>query len=259
MWALSAIQSIVATQLPPNTDADAELARAAVHRRRHAGQRRCWSGLRRRCRRRGRSWSTRSRTARAARPASAARRFRATLIVAEVALSVVLLVGSSLLLVSFLKLQRTPPGFEAEGRGRRVCRRARRPLQDAGAAGGLLRRRWSTGCARSPGSPARRRRSACRSRASTRARRTASRGRPVLPLPQRPLAGLAIVSDDYFRLMRITLAAGRAFTADDREGAPGVCIVNESLAKRLFPGEIGARQGAAARPRRRDRGPKSSA
>ena len=37
-------------------------------------------------------------------------RFRATLIVAEVALSVVLLVGSSLLLMSFLKLQRTPPG-----------------------------------------------------------------------------------------------------------------------------------------------------
>jgi len=31
--------------------------------------------------------------------------------------------------------------------------------------------------------------------------------------------------------------AGRAFSADDREGAPGVCIINESLAKRLFPGE----------------------
>src|SRR5262249_58839016 len=43
------------------------------------------------------------------------RRFRATLIVAEVALSVVLLVGSSLLLVSFLQLQRTPPGFDPKG------------------------------------------------------------------------------------------------------------------------------------------------
>ena len=42
-------------------------------------------------------------------------RFRATLIVGEVALSVVLLVGSSLLLMSFLKLQRTPPGFEPTG------------------------------------------------------------------------------------------------------------------------------------------------
>jgi predicted permease len=63
------------------------------------------------------------------------------------------------------------------------------------------------------------------------------RGRPIPPLPQRPLANLGIVSDAYFRLMRIALAEGRAFTAADREGAPGVCIVNESLAKRLFPGE----------------------
>jgi predicted permease len=37
--------------------------------------------------------------------------------------------------------------------------------------------------------------------------------------------------------MRIAFVAGRAFTAEDREGAPGVCIINESFAKRLFPGE----------------------
>src|SRR5262249_25627672 len=33
------------------------------------------------------------------------------------------------------------------------------------------------------------------------------------------------------------LVSGRAFGAEDREDAPGVCIVNESLAKRLFPGD----------------------
>ena len=42
-------------------------------------------------------------------------RLRAFLIVGEVALSVVLLVGSSLLLISFLSLQRTPPGFDPTG------------------------------------------------------------------------------------------------------------------------------------------------
>ena len=62
-------------------------------------------------------------------------------------------------------------------------------------------------------------------------------GRPVLPLTQRPLANLAIVSDNYFAVMRITLLAGRVFGPADREGAPGVCIINESLATRLFPGE----------------------
>jgi predicted permease len=45
------------------------------------------------------------------------------------------------------------------------------------------------------------------------------------------------VSEDYFRLMRITFVAGRAFTAADREGAPGVCIINESFGRRIFPGE----------------------
>ena len=72
----------------------------------------------------------------------------------------------------------------------------------------------------------------------TRARRTASAGRPVLPLPQRPLAGL----DDRQRRLLPADAdraspRGAPFTADDREGAPNVCIVNESLARRLFPGE----------------------
>jgi predicted permease len=163
-------------------------------------------------------------------------RLRATLIVVEVALSVVLLVGSSLLLTSFLNLQRTPPGFEAKGAaaafvGVPATRygtpaqqaeffnqvierlRARPQVTDAAAVIGLPLSGFNP---RSPYSVV---------------------GRPVLPLPQRPLAGLSIVSDDYFRLMRITLAAGRTFNASDRERAPGVCIINESLATRLFPGE----------------------
>jgi putative ABC transport system permease protein len=62
-------------------------------------------------------------------------------------------------------------------------------------------------------------------------------GRPVPPLPQRPIAGLGIVTEDYFKTMDIRIVEGRGFTARDRDGAPAVCIVNETLAKRLFPGE----------------------
>src|SRR6185436_7101594 len=40
-------------------------------------------------------------------------------------------------------------------------------------------------------------------------------GRPVLPLPQRPLAGFNIASDDYFRLMKIGFVEGRPFSEDD--------------------------------------------
>ena len=162
--------------------------------------------------------------------------FRATLVVGEIALSVVLLVGSSLLLLSFLKLQRTTPGFESRGaaaafvgvpagryptpteRARfytEVVERLREQPQvtDAAAVVGLP---LSGFIPRSPYSIG---------------------GRAVLPLPQRPLANLSIVTDDYFRLMRIGFVAGRGFNADDRDGAAGVCIINESFARRLFPAE----------------------
>jgi predicted permease len=234
LWALSAVQTMIAAQLPPNTaltlDARAlvftivvTLATAVlvgVAPSMHASGDRLVETLKDSAR-----GSTTER----------AGRFRATLIVSEVALSVVLLVGSSLLLVSFLRLQRTPPGFEPAGAatafvGVPLTRyptpaqqgaffnhvieqlRAQPQVTDAAAAIGLPLSGFNP---RSPYSVA---------------------GRPVPPLPKRPIAGLGIVSDEYFRLMRIGLVEGRAFGADDREGGPGVCIVNESLARRLFPG-----------------------
>ena len=48
-------------------------------------------------------------------------------------------------------------------------------------------------------------------------------------------ATVSSVTDDYFTTMRIPLVAGRAFTASDRGGA-GVMIVSNALARRLFPG-----------------------
>ena len=55
------------------------------------------------------------------------------------------------------------------------------------------------------------------------------------PLSQRPIVGLNVVSDGYFRLLEIPLAEGRAFYDDDRLNSPGVCMVNETFAKRVFP------------------------
>jgi len=164
------------------------------------------------------------------------RRFRGVLIVAEVALSVVLLIGSSLLLASFLQLQRTPPGFEAKGAAAAFvgvpAARYTTPARQAQFFSDVIERLRAhpgvTDAAAGIGLPV--------SGFNPRSPYSVG-GRPVLPLPQRPLANLGIVSNDYFRLMRIGFVAGRAFNADDREGAPGVCIVNESLARRLFPGE----------------------
>ena len=235
LWALSAVQTTIAAQLPPNTvltlNARALAFTVAVTvvsailvglaPSMHASSARLVAMLKDSAR---------------ATTGDVAGRFRAALIVVEVALSVVLLVGSSLLLVSFVRLQRTPPGFEPAGAAAafvgvpiaryttpahqaafftQVIEQLRAQPQVTGAAAviGLPLGGFNP---RSPYSVA---------------------GRAVPPLPQRPIAGLGIVSEDYFRVMRIALAEGRAFTADDREGSPGVCIVNESLARRLFPGK----------------------
>ena len=234
LWALSAIQSIVSSQLPPNATVDlnwrALVFTAAitlvtallvgVAPALHASRENLIGALKDSAR--GSS-------------SGGGGRMRAALIVAEVVLSVVLLVGSSLLLLSFVKLQQTPPGFEAKGAaaafvGVPANRYATNAQQADFFAQVIDRLRADgrvTGAAVAIGLPL--------SGFNPRSPYSVG-GRPVPPLPQRPLANLGIVSEDYFRMMRIALVAGRAFTAADREGAPGVCIINESLAKRLFPG-----------------------
>jgi putative ABC transport system permease protein len=44
-----------------------------------------------------------------------------------------------------------------------------------------------------------------------------------------------IVSDGYFETIGLPVLAGRPFTAGDREGAPAVAVVNEPMAQRLWP------------------------
>jgi putative ABC transport system permease protein len=46
-----------------------------------------------------------------------------------------------------------------------------------------------------------------------------------------------VVDPGYFAAMRIPLLRGRGFADADREGAPEVCIVDQLLATRYFPGE----------------------
>jgi predicted permease len=45
------------------------------------------------------------------------------------------------------------------------------------------------------------------------------------------------VSPNYFQTLQLPVAKGRDFTAADREGAPLVAIINETLAQQLWPGE----------------------
>jgi len=46
-----------------------------------------------------------------------------------------------------------------------------------------------------------------------------------------------VITPDYFRALQVPLAGGRAFTDQDGDKAPKVMIVNETMARKLWPGE----------------------
>jgi putative ABC transport system permease protein len=62
-------------------------------------------------------------------------------------------------------------------------------------------------------------------------------GRPPTSPQEVPTAFYRAVSADYFRVLGIPHVAGRAFTNLDREGATRVGIINQLMARQLWPGE----------------------
>jgi len=62
-------------------------------------------------------------------------------------------------------------------------------------------------------------------------------GTPPYPPGDRPEAEINIVTRDYFRVMRMPLLRGRAFTAAERANQPRSVIIDESLARKYFPGK----------------------
>jgi predicted permease len=68
-------------------------------------------------------------------------------------------------------------------------------------------------------------------------------GDSIAPKGESPRPGeeqtvyLNTISPEYFETLGIPILAGRDFTSADREGAPPVAIVNETLARRFWPGQ----------------------
>jgi predicted permease len=162
-------------------------------------------------------------------------RLRAGLLVTEVALSLVLLIAAGLLLASFARLQRVEPGFEPEGVF--TAQLALPPQRyDAGKLVAFyeqLYQRLTT----LPGSTL----AALTDRVPLTGGQApapvAVVGRPVPPMSERPNANRHLVSPKYFGTLGIPIRAGRDFDERDSSRVPHVVIVNETFAKRHFPGE----------------------
>jgi putative ABC transport system permease protein len=79
-----------------------------------------------------------------------------------------------------------------------------------------------------------------------------SEDQPVPKDQRRPSAAFNMVGPEYFRTLKVPLVRGRGFNGQDDERAPSVAIVNEFMAERFWPGQnpIGKRfhmQGADKR------------
>jgi putative ABC transport system permease protein len=161
-------------------------------------------------------------------------RLRRALVAAEVALAVVLQAGASLFIASLLAVMRIDPGFDPDGVivaeiAPRWAPGSRPP--DAAAAFTELADRLAQvpGVAQASviagGIPL--------GGSTGTSRLTVPGGAPVAD------DGISLrrVTPDYHQAMRIPLRAGRYFTANERPGEPRVIVINESAARKYFPGE----------------------
>jgi len=172
---------------------------------------------------------------RSAAAGGAGGRLRGVLVVGEIALSLVLLVGAGLLARSFARLLSTDKGFDPENvvsfslslpqgaypRPDQQSRFFEQALDRLAALPGV------SGAAAISELP-------LGGSGTNGAFRVEGRDDPPGSEPQ---AEKRIVTPDYFRVLRTPILAGREFTAQDRAGSPAVAIINDALARRMFPGQ----------------------
>jgi len=163
----------------------------------------------------------------------AQKRLRAVLVGAEVALSLMLLVGAGLLIRSFDRMLRVDRGFQSENRllvavnipgsyEKRADAIINQFLDRVGTAPGVqsvaaMESRpivgWDPGMG------------------------IVSSEKPDGDNGKFPWAGWRIVSGDYFRTMGIPMLKGRTFNPHDQIGKPWRIIISKRLADTLWPGQ----------------------
>jgi putative ABC transport system permease protein len=163
-------------------------------------------------------------------------RARMALVVAEVALSVMLLAGAGLLIRSFTRLMDVDPGFRTEGSvsfGLSLPEaKYPEPERQAGFVRTLLERLRAIPGVRAAGAGL----GMPLTTFSFNFSFTVTGRAPVTPADQ-PSAQVRIATPDYFAAMGIPIVRGRGFTADDRAGGQRVLLLTETAARQFFPNE----------------------
>lgn len=163
-------------------------------------------------------------------------RYRSALIVAEVALAVVLMAGAGLMVKSVIRMLHVDPGFDPENLVRVDLQLPRKKYNDqdhperAAQLRKLLYGQMQERLAALPG---------------VRAVGMGKHG--TWPVQLKPegrdqsvelvLDGCGVGSNDLFQAMHIPLLEGRLFNSSDLGPSAGTAIINETMAREVWPGE----------------------
>jgi putative ABC transport system permease protein len=163
------------------------------------------------------------------------RRLRSALVVAEVSLSLVLLIGAGLTIRSFLKLSHVNPGFNPANVLTVDLTLPRVKYRDDDQQ----RRFVDTVLPEISSLPGVTHAGAAHVMPFTGdyVLGVFFQGRPPAKPSDVPSINYYAVSPDYFQTMGIPLKRGRTFTSEDRQGATRVVLVSETFASRFYPNE----------------------
>ena len=164
------------------------------------------------------------------------KRLRSVLVMAEVAISLVLLIGAGLLINSFMRLRNVDPGFRAdnlltmkivlpEPKYREFERRQAfytDLIQRVESLAGVKSAAVTTNL------PLYRQGNSISVRIE---------GRPDPPPGQEQIVVTRIISPRYFDTMTIPLLSGRNLTDQDMATSPNVAVISEAMARRFWPNE----------------------
>jgi predicted permease len=174
-------------------------------------------------------------------------RARGLLVVSEMALAMVLLIGAGLMIRSFARLRAVDPGFDPRGvisvsvpqpsLGDPLTPltpelRLQRAAQRRDFARVLLARMRALGGVASAGGI-----NHLPISGDLWMRELAVEGAPAPAHGEEPRAIYRVITPGYIPTLGLTLLEGRDLTERDDQGAPGAVIVNETLARRLWPGQ----------------------
>jgi putative ABC transport system permease protein len=169
-------------------------------------------------------------------------RLRRSLVVAQIAVALPLLILSGLSVVGIQRFANGPQGYNPDGVIRLRMRLPSGTYPDTASRRQFVDRLLDA-AGRVPGADVVAASSMVPASPTNQSSEVVVEGVPLDPTAPLPMANYRGVSPDYLRAMEIPIEQGRAFTAGDREDTQRVVIVSQSMAQRHWPdtSPIGAR------------------